>query len=69
MSVGDVVICLKKGNDDRLIVGEKYKIDAINYNYDLRIKNEMGKYYYYPEEYFTSISRYRNMKIDELLEE
>lgn len=85
--VGDIVICVKQtveslsGNyyggepdNERLIIGENYKIEDVDFHFPNSICVKLkGPYYYHSEfvpiECFSDIAYVRDLKINKILNE
>ena len=73
---GEEIICIKTtasgyNGDERLILGERYVIDDIEYNFRNRVCVKLkGPYYFHhewvPQECFSKLSVIRNQKLKEL---
>jgi len=74
--IGDEIICIKTTasgyhDDERLILGESYVIDDIDYHFPDKVCVKLkGPYYFHyewvPQECFSKLSVIRNQKLKEL---
>lgn len=74
--IGDEIICIKKTasgyhDDERLVLGESYIIDDIDFHFPGKVCLKLkGPYYFHhewvPQECFSKLSVIRNQKLKEL---